>query len=158
MNDQKLREKLVSMLRQGNAFTPLPQLLSSMPYKVAGEKPEGFSHTVWELTEHIRRALHDLVAYSKDSYYESPPWPEGYWPDNQAPADEKEWEDSLYQINTLLDEMIALVKDPNVDLFEPFQAHSGHNLVRQATIAAEHTAYHSGQIAMLSKAIERNIG
>ncbi|MCF8309348.1 MAG: DinB family protein, partial [Bacteroidales bacterium] len=116
---------------------------------------EGFAHTVWELTEHLRLALHDLVEYSKDSHFQSPPWPDGYWPKNPAPASEKEWQNSLQQINDLREEMIRMVQDTSNDLFEPFKANPDHNLLRQATIAAEHTAYHGGQIAMLSKAIER---
>lgn len=48
-----------------------------------------------------------------------------------------------------------MVRYPSNDLFGPFKANADHNLFRQATIAAEHAAYYGGQIAMLSKAIER---
>lgn len=146
---QKLRDQLVTMLKQGNAFTPLGPLLESLPYAFTGQKVEGFSHTIWELTEHIRLALHDLTEYSKDSYYASPPWPEGYWPLTSYPASEADWQASVNHIHQLFDEMISWIQDPQVDLFEPFAAHPDHHLLRQATIAAEHCAYHTGQIAML---------
>lgn len=154
-NTQQLRERLVKLLQQGSAFKPLPETLKTIPFEVTGQQMEGFAHTVWELTEHLRLALHDLVEYSKDSHFQSPPWPDGYWPKNPAPASEKEWQNSLQQINDLREEMIRMVQDTSNDLFEPFKANPDHNLLRQATIAAEHTAYHGGQIAMLSKAIER---
>jgi hypothetical protein len=153
--DKKLREQLVKLLKQGNAFSPLSKQFESIPYDVAGERIEGFSHTVWEITEHIRLALHDLIEYSKDSHFQSPPWPDGYWPKNPGPASQKEWVESVQQINDLIGEMIHMIQDPSNDLFEPFEANPDHNLLRQATIAAEHTAYHGGQVAMLSKAIER---
>ncbi len=153
--DQKLRDQLVTMMRQGNAFTPLPDLLESIPYDVTGKQVEGFSHTVWELTEHLRIALHDLVEYSKDSHYASPPWPDGFWPDRPAPASEEAWQESIKQIKALTDEMICLVRNPANDLFEPFEANSEHHLLRQATIVAEHNAYHAGQIAMISKVAQR---
>lgn len=76
--EQKLREQLVVQIRQGNAFTPLSKLFDTIAYEVTGHKIEGFPHTVWELTEHLRLALHDLVEYSKDSHYQSPPWPGGF--------------------------------------------------------------------------------
>jgi len=155
-NDKKLREQLSALIRQGNAFTPLPQLFDSIPYEVTGQQVEGFSHTVWELTEHLRIALHDLVEYSKDSYYQSPPWPDGFWPDHPAPASEKEWKESVRQIKALQEEMIAMLQDPARDLFEPFAANPEHHLLRQATIVAEHNAYHGGQIALLAKTIERS--
>lgn len=156
--DPKIREQLVKLLNQGRAFTPLPELLRTVPYEVAGVHMDGFSHTVWELMEHIRIALHDLVEYSKDSTFQSPPWPEGYWPEHSEPDSRKAFLESIEQILTLQQEMISLVQDPANDLFEPFQANPAHNLFRQATIAAEHTAYHGGQLAMLSTAIERKNG
>ena len=153
--EQRLRKQLVLHIRQGNAFTPLSQMLESIPYEVTARKVKGFSHTIWELTEHLRIALYDLVEYSKDSYYQSPPWPEGFWPDRPGPVSEAQWKQSLRQIYSLQEEMVEMVQDPAIDLFEPFAANPDHHLLRQATIVAEHNAYHAGQIAMLSKAIER---
>ncbi|MFO8234673.1 MAG: DinB family protein [Bacteroidales bacterium] len=157
-NDKKLRERLVKMIRQGSAFMPLSERFGSISYESAGVKVEGFSHTIWELAEHMRIALHDLVEYSKDSHFESPPWPDGYWPSNPGPGSEKEWLESVQRVHDLMDEMIKLVEDPANDLLAPFEANPDHNLLRQATIFVEHNAYHLGQIAMLSKAIERRDG
>jgi len=154
-NDQKLRNQLVKLLKQGNAFMPIFSQLDSIPYENTGFRLEGFAHTIWELTEHIRLALHDLVEYSKDSYYQSPPWPDGYWPENDAPGSSREWSESIEHIENLLNEMINMVKDTTNDLLEPFIANADHNLLRQANIAAEHAAYHGGQIAMLNKALQR---
>lgn len=151
-----MRGQLAALIRQGNAFTPLPRVCESIPYEVTGQQVEGFSHTVWELTEHLRIALHDLVEYSKDSHYPSPPWPDGFWPDQPGPSSEEEWQESVRQIQALQQEMIEMVQNPENDLFEPFAANPNHHLLRQATIAAEHNAYHGGQIAMLSKAIQRS--
>ena len=152
--DKVLRNQLVTMMKQGNAFTPLTETLNAVSYDVTGKTVNNFPHTIWELTEHIRLALHDLVEYSKDSHYQSPPWPEGYWPDNRGPYSEDEWKKSVEHIQDLLQEMINRVQDTSNDLFEPFAANPEHNLLRQATIVAEHCAYHAGQIAMLRKAME----
>ena len=150
--EQILRNQLVTMIRQGNAFTPVPQLLDSIPYEITGKHIEGYGHTVWELTEHLRIALHDLVEYSKDSHYQSPPWPEGFWPGTPAPPSREEWEESVKRIKELMEEMVEMVQDPSNDLFEPFAANPNHHLLRQATIVAEHNAWHGGQIAVVGKA------
>ena len=152
--EQKLRDQLEVMIRQGNAFRPLPQLLDSIPFDILGNQVEGFDHTLWELTEHLRIALHDLVEYSKDSH-QSPPWPEGFWPKNRGPRAKQEWQESIRHINELLEEIIEMVQDPSRDLFEPFSANPDHHLLRQATIVAEHNAWHGGQIALVKKAVER---
>jgi len=154
-NEQKLRNQVVKLLEQGNAFMPVIEKLKSIPYKNTGVRAENFSHTIWELTEHIRLALHDLVEYSKDSHHQSPTWPDEYWPDKPEPGSREQWLESAEQINHLLNEMINMVHDSSNDLFEPFAANPEHHLFRQATIAAEHTAYHGGQIAMIDKAIQR---
>ncbi|MGM0531246.1 MAG: DinB family protein [Bacteroidota bacterium] len=151
-NDQKLRDQLVTLISQGNAFRPLPELLGSISYENTGKQVKGFAHTIWELTEHLRIALHDLVEYSKDSHYHSPPWPEGFWPKHSKPRSSEEWEESIRHVKDLMDEMINLVQDPSNDLFQSFKANPGHHLLRQATIVAEHNAYHGGQIAVISKA------
>jgi len=153
--DKKLRDQLVAMIRQGNAFRPLPQLLDSIPFEITGKQVEGYDHNIWELTEHMRIALHDLVEYSKDSRYQSPPWPEGFWPDHLKPRSKEEWQQSVKHINELMEEMIEMVDDPSMDLFEPFSANPDHHLLRQATIVAEHNAWHGGQIAVVSKAAGR---
>ncbi len=153
--DKKLRSQLERLIRQGNAFKPLLDVLAAIPYENTGKQVEGFAHTIWELAEHLRIALHDLVEYSKDSHYLSPPWPDGYWPEKPAPASQKEWLETLEQIDSLTEEMISLVQNPSNNLFEPFAANQEHNLFRQATIAAEHNAYHGGQIAMLNGALDR---
>ena len=154
-NDHLLRNQLVRLIRQGNAFTALPQLLDTVPYEITGQRVEGFSHAIWEIVEHIRIALHDLVEYSKDSYYQSPPWPDGFWPEQREARSIEAWNNSEQHINALWEEMIDMLNNPANDLFEPFAANSGHNLLRQGTIVAEHNAYHGGQIAMISKGIGR---
>lgn len=91
----------MKLLKQGSAFKLLPDTYKAIPYEVTGKQMDGFAHPVWELTEHIRIAFHDLVEYSKDSYFESPPWPDGFWPENPEPSSEKEWKYSIQQINDL---------------------------------------------------------
>lgn len=151
--DKKVRDQLVMLMKGGNAFIPLSEVLDSTPFEITGKKPEGFSHTIWELTEHIRICLHDLVEYSKNSYFQSPPFPEGYWPESTSPKSKEEWKDCVNHIKRLLNEMIERVSDPSIDLVEPFAANPNHNLLREANIVAEHNAYHAGQIVQLRKVL-----
>ena len=152
--NEKLQNQLISLILQGNAFMPLTNLLESIPLEITAKRIDNPVHTIWELTEHIRIALYDLVAYSKDSYFQSPPWPDGYWPDHPEPQSSEEWGKSINQINSLLNELTELIKDPSVNLYEPFKANPEHTLLRQITIVAEHNAYHTGQIAMLKNLLQ----
>jgi hypothetical protein len=151
--DKILRDQLETLIRQGNAFSPLVNVLENISYDDTGKKINGSDHTIWEITEHIRICLHDLVEYSKDSFFKSPPWPDGYWPEKSSPKSGKEWLESIERIKELTEEMIRMIQDPGRDLYEPFAANSNHNILRQATIVAEHNAYHTGQLAMMNKVL-----
>jgi len=151
MTHKRLRDLLLEMLEGKSAHLDLSAALEGMPVGRVGERPEGVEHSVWELVEHLRRALHDLVEFSRDPDYESPPWPEGYWPDEAAPGDEAEWERAVAEYGELLEEMKAMVRDPDQDLLEPFPWGDGQNLAREAMLAVDHAGYHVGQIVQLRR-------
>ena len=72
--------------------------MNGFPLDLVGIRPEGAPHSAWELLEHIRIALEDIVRFSQSADYESPPWPKGYWPSSPAPKDEGEWHDCVRAI------------------------------------------------------------
>ena len=48
-------------------------------------------------------------------------------------------------------EMEALVADPKSDLFTPFPWGDGQTLLREALLAADHNAYHLGQLVLVRR-------
>ena len=131
-----------------NAFGPLRHPGRSLP------GPPGHPHTIWQLLEHLRICQDDLVEYSRDPNHVSPDFPDGYWPESDAPEDEEAWEASVAAFKNGLQEMIALVSDPTRDLFETLSwSEEGHTLLREALMLADHNAYHLGQIVQLKKAL-----
>jgi uncharacterized damage-inducible protein DinB len=101
--------------------------------------------------EHLRIALWDILEFSRDPGYASPPWPEGYWPGEKGPANQEAFDRSREAITAGIAEMGQLVQDEANDLFAPFPHGSGQNLVREAMLVAEHNAYHLGQIVLLRR-------
>src|SRR5690606_18567091 len=91
------------------------------------------------------------LEFSRNPDYQSPPWPDGYWPNNPAPPDDKAWKESLRKIKSDRNEFIELLKKPDVDLFAPFPHGDGQNLAREAMLIADHTAYHTGQIIVIRR-------
>ena len=49
--------------------------------------------------------------------------------------------------------MRELVKDPSHDLFQPLPHGDGQTLLREALLAADHDAYHLGQLVLVRKAL-----
>jgi len=93
--DRGLREELVKFLRGGQAHADLKSVVDDFPVKARGVVPKGAEHSAWQLLEHIRIALHDLLDFSTNSNYVQPQWPADYWPKEAAPASAKAWDSAV---------------------------------------------------------------
>lgn len=150
-HDQATRERLVTLMKGGEAFIPVNEVLVSTPFEVVGQKPGDIPFSIWQLTEHMRIALYDILEFSKDPYFESPQWPDEYWPATEQPDNANAWKKSIRIFQEHLEEMILLVREPWNDLYKPFLPGKDYNLLRQAQLVAEHNAYHTGQIVLIRK-------
>ena len=148
-HEAALRERLVEMLRSGDAHVGLDAALEDLPPEQRGARPPGQPHTVWRLLEHLRIAQWDILEFSRGPDHVSPPWPDGYWPDGDAPASDAQWDEARERYERDLDAFCALLRDPASDLFLAFAWGSGQDLLREALVLADHQAYHVGQIVLL---------
>lgn len=156
MNDlASLRTHIINLLTKAEAHVDARSELKDFPAKLRGCKPEGAPHTPWQLLEHLRIAQWDILQFSIDAKHESPKWPEGYWPDTDAPSSDKAWDKSVRQFFDDLDAMCELVKDPKRDLFARIPHGDGQTLLREALLLADHNAYHLGQIVMIRRTLEK---
>jgi hypothetical protein len=110
-------------------------------------------HSVWELLEHMRLAQEDIVEYTLDPGWVSPPFPEGYWPDTSKRVSVKAWDESVSGFLTGLRKVIKLVRNPRIDLTAKIPHGEGRTYLRQALLVADHNAYHLGQIVDVRKAL-----
>lgn len=149
--DEQLREQLIKGMQSGRAFTSLDQSLDGISLENAGTQAAELPYTLWQLQEHLRIALWDILEFSRGPGYASPKWPEGYWPAEKAPADQKALDQSQKAITAGIAAMVQLVQNEANDLFAPFPHGTGQNLLREAMLVAEHNAYHLGQIVLLRR-------
>ena len=153
MNDQSLREHLVSLLREGNAHLTFDDAVAGLPAKLRGARVAGSPHTAWRLVEHMRIAQWDIVEFSVNPKHVSPSFPDGYWPESDAPPDGRAWSRSLAGFRRDLRAMQKLVTDPATDLFARIPHGSGQTILREALLVADHNAYHLGQLVMLRRCL-----
>ena len=155
MKTDPLRQHLVNLLSKAEAHVDLESSLKDFPRELRGKKPEGSPHSPWQLLEHIRIAQWDILEFSKDARHKSPKWPDDYWPETEAPPDDKAWDKSVKQVLADLKEMSNLVNDPKRDLFAPLPHGDGQTLLREALLVADHNAYHLGQLVLIRRILER---
>jgi hypothetical protein len=154
MSDTALREQLAHLLRGGHAHAEVEQALRAYPASIAGKKIPGSANTPWRLLEHIRLAQWDILEFSRDARHVSPEFPDGYWPESDAPPEDGAWGRTVDAICNDLQAMVALVEDPATDLFAPIPHGDGQTILREAFLVANHNAYHLGQMMFLQRVMD----
>jgi hypothetical protein len=99
----------------------------------------------------MRLAQEDILRYTLDSAWESPPWPDSYWPAGVETVTDEMWQDSVEKFSSDLKEVAALVCDSSIDLTSEIPHGEGRTYLRQVMLVADHNAYHLGQIVQLRK-------
>jgi uncharacterized damage-inducible protein DinB len=142
---------LVDLLEGGNAHVDFEDAIKQLPAELRGVQPQHLPYSIWQLVEHIRITQWDILEFSRNPRHRSPQWPEGYWPKEKAPASESAWQQAVEQVKKDRQAFIDLLRQPDVDLYTPFAHGDGQNLLREALLIADHTAYHVGQIVVVRR-------
>jgi hypothetical protein len=151
--DQALREHLLYLLRGGGAHLDFEAAIADLPAKLRGTRAAGTPHTPWRLVEHMRIAQWDILEFSRNPKHVSPPFPDGYWPEGDAPPTETAWDRSVGSFRSDLKAMQDLVANPSTDLFARIPHGEGQTILREALLVADHNAYHLGQLVMVRRVL-----
>ncbi len=146
-----LRQHVVNLLKGGEAHADFDAATANLPANLRGERPKGADHSPWELVEHLRIAQWDILEYSRDPKHKSPEFPAGYWPKSPAPPSEEAWEQSLKAFRKDLKALSDLVSSESTDLLAPIPHAKDHTILREALLAADHNAYHIGQLVLVRR-------
>jgi hypothetical protein len=150
-DDRALREHVLYLLKGGGAHLDFEKAIADLPENLRGAKAEGLPFTPWRLLEHMRIAQWDILEFSRDPRHVSPSWPEGYWPESDAPPSAAAWDDSVTRFRADLKAMARLLSNPGTDLYAKIPHGDGQTILREALLIADHNAYHLGQFVILRR-------
>jgi hypothetical protein len=153
MSDQALRQHVIYLLEGGGAHLNFEQAIADLPPEMRGKRVEGVPHTAWRLLEHLRICQWDILEFSRNGDHVSPEFPDGYWPDTDAPPSHEAWEQSVAAFRADLQAMLDLVANPQTDLFARIPHGDGQTILREALLVADHNAYHLGQLVFLRRCL-----
>lgn len=151
--DKSLRKHLVELLNGGSAHVRFEDVVADWPEELQGVRPESAAHSAWEVIEHLRICQWDILDFSRNPSYRHKKWPDEYWPQTTAPPDRSSWGVSISRFQQDLQAMKDLVLDPKKDLFEAFLWGDGQTLLREAMLAADHNAYHLGELVVIKRTL-----
>jgi hypothetical protein len=149
----ELRKQLIALLDGGQAHATFEQAVAKFPVELRGVVPEGLPYSAWQLLEHMRIALRDILDFSAPPTggYQAMEWPDAYWPKEQEPGSEEAWDRSVAAAHADLEKFKALILKQGADLAKPFLWGTGQNLLREALLIADHQAYHVGEMIVLRR-------
>jgi hypothetical protein len=150
-DDESLREHILYLLDGGGGHARFDDVIKDLPSNLRSTKPDKFPHTAWMLLEHLRLAQRDILEFSRNGKHVSPKWPEGYWPQTEAPPSDSSWNKSVQQFRRDLTAMQQLVSNPKTNLFARIPWGDGQTILREALLVADHNAYHLGQLVDLCR-------
>lgn len=148
-----LRQQLLELLDGGHAHMDLDQAVADFPMDHINDRAPNGSYSVWALLEHIRRAQEDILRFTLDPDYVSPPWPKGYWPDPDETATPEKWQLTLTGYRQDLRALRDVVADPRTDLESDLPHAPGYSVLREVLVCCDHAAYHIGEFAILRQVL-----
>ena len=146
-----LIDNLVDLLNKGDAHVSLDEALKDIPFEILGKKAGNLPYSLWQITEHIRIAQFDILEFSRDPDYQSPKWPEGYWPTANELGNAALWQESVKNFREDLKQVEELISDSSIDLLAKIPHGSGQTILREALLVADHNAYHLGVLLAISR-------
>src|SRR5262245_52345677 len=154
MSDAPLREQLARVLNWDEAHAGFDKAVAGVPFAACGAQAQGFEHTVWQLLEHLRIAQADILDFcANPKYVHTMKWPDDYWPKDPAPVSEDVWRASIAAFTRDREQLQALART-TPDLLALVPTGKGHQTyIRGILLAADHAAYHVGQIVAVRRAL-----
>jgi len=149
-----IRDHLERVLDWEDAHVGFDKAADGIPPDRRGVRAAGFEHSPWELIEHIRIAQEDILEFCVNAAYaHTRRWPDDYWPTDAAPPSQGAWTDSVAACVRSRDDLKRLARDVE-DLTATVPTGEGNQTyLRAILLAADHAAYHVGQLVAVRRAL-----
>ena len=147
----QIKTRLCSHIKGGQAFITIDELLKEIPADKLGIRPNDLPYSLYELFYHIRFTQQDILEYCINKEYREHNWPEDYWSKDTAPENEEAWENLKQEYFRERELLIQHLQAPETNLLSPVKTNPDHTLLREVLLVIEHTAYHTGQMLVLTR-------
>jgi hypothetical protein len=146
-----LRDQLARLLSWEDAHVGFEAAVAKLPPKLRGARPADLPYSPWQLVEHLRRTQHDILDFCRNPAYRQPTWPDDYWPETEAPPSSTAWTESVRAFERDREALQAVARDPAIDLMAPIPHGDGQTYLRELLLAADHAAYHLGELIVVRR-------
>jgi uncharacterized damage-inducible protein DinB len=123
--------------------------LDGMPWELAGCKPEGAPHSVFEIVNHLVYWQDFSIAWIDGKRLATPEHAAESWPGEVAPEGESQWFERVAEFKrgfAALEERIASL--------DPFDECGPKTVLEIIQLISSHNSYHIGQISLLRRMVD----
>jgi hypothetical protein len=150
MNFQ-LRDHVAKLLDWQEAHVGFDKAVADLAEPLRGRVPQGLPYSPWQLVEHLRITQHDILDFCRNPAYRELSWPDDYWPRSPAPPSGSAWDESVRRFREDRAALQRLARDPAIDLAAPIPHGTSQTYLRELLLAADHTAYHVGELIVVRR-------
>ncbi len=144
-DDRKLLAKTIDNALSGKgAHAATKDLFAGLDWKVAGTRPEGAAHSIFQLLNHLSYWQDWVVKWLDGGDPKVPKHASGGWPGNVSPKSAKEWQRAVRGFRRELDRLARQSRE--ADLLATRGEHSRLGMLQAI---ASHNSYHAGQVVVL---------
>ena len=149
-----LRDHLARLLDWDEAHVGFDRAIAGLPPDKRGARAVGVEHSPWQLLEHIRIAQEDILDFCVNAEYEhSMAWPDDYWPAQPAPPDDRAWTESVASYVRIREDLKRLAREVEDLAARVPTGKDKQTYLRAILLAADHAAYHVGQLVAVRRAL-----
>jgi hypothetical protein len=149
--DQAIRDQIARLLGWEEAHASFDGAVAAIPEHLRGRTPGGLPYSPWQLVEHLRITQHDILDFCRNPDYRELAWPDEYWPRSAAPPSADAWDASVRGFRDDRAALEALARNPAIDLGARIPHGTGQTYLRELLLAADHAAYHVGQLIVVRR-------
>lgn len=154
--DKKIRELLVRHLEMGEAFMPLPEILNKISFEEINIRPQSLPYSFYELFYHIVYAQKDIVKFVCSDDYIEPKWPDYYWPKDKNCQNKEVWDNLRAEYFSDKKRLQNFLLETPDRLTSPVKnGKDNQTLLREVLLILEHSAYHTGQLLIVLRLLNR---
>lgn len=146
-----MKQTLTKHLKGGAAFTGIADFIDDIPFDKLGKRPAGLPYSFYEVFYHIFFAQRDILVFCTAERYEEHKWPDDYWPKEQKPESETDWEDLKNKFFKDRQNLSEWMNDKETKLEDVVKNGEDQTVFREVLLVLEHNAYHTGQLMILAR-------
>jgi DinB superfamily len=153
LSSDSIRAAIVHLLDWEDAHAGFEKVIAGLPPALQGQAPAGLPYSPWQLLEHLRLTQQDILDFCRNPAYEERQWPDEYWPKSPAPPSPTAWNESVKAFRRDREALAQVALNEQLDLLAPVPAGQGQTYLRELLLAADHTAYHLGELVVVRRAL-----